>query len=524
MNTYLNTIGAEMLLLAAACLCLLLGVGRSQTARSLAAPCGFIALLAALVLVWRQSLSPALAPPGLVDDAFSSYARLIAVAVGLLIYLVNWHLPADDARGEYFFLLLSSIAGLMLTAAADDLITLFFALELVSVPTYVLIALGSHDIRAPEAAGKYFFLGALAAAVMVYGFSFLYGLSGSTTIGLRDLGTGLAAYVGRNGLTNPYLLAGLALAVGGLCFKIAAAPFHFYVADVYQGAASPITGALGFLPKAAGFIALVRLLSCVGFASADTIFWMLWALAAATMTVGNVLALLQRNVKRILAFSSVSHSGYMLIGLLVGPGAPGAGNPFDDGISAMMFYLAVYGVMNLGAFAVLSFLICRGRPAEDLKDLRGLSRTEPVAAFVLAVCVFSLMGLPPTAGFAGKLYIFSGAFSLPADAPHHTALVVLAVIGVLNAAIGAAYYLRIVAACYLGEETAPLDFVPSSSLRFAVCFCAMIVLLFGLYPKPLITMSTRAASGISATLAAAPHDPPPADLTINVPALVSAHQ
>jgi NADH-quinone oxidoreductase subunit N len=505
-GAYWTVLQPEIVLLIGAVFCLLLGVGKSAFWRALAAPCGLIALLVTLFLSWTQAVSAtADAPVGLIADSMAGYIGVIAAAVGILILLVNWHLPVEGERGEFFGLLLCSISGLILTGRSDDLVMLFFALELVSVPTYVLIALSSSDLRAPEASSKYFFLGAMSAAVMVYGFSFIYGATGTTLIGASDSSVGLAAYVARNGVSNPLLLIGLVLSIGGLAFKLAAVPFHFYVADVYQGAASPVTGLLGFLPKAAGFAALVRLVLSTGTAQEQPIFWMLWIICVATMTVGNVLALLQRNVKRILAYSSVSHSGYMLIGILVGYGLLAGDNPFADGVAAVLFYLGVYGIMNLGAFAVLSYLLRRGRPAEELSDLNGLWRSEPVAALALAVCVFSLMGFPPTAGFAGKVYIFSGAFSLPVGATYQAPLVALAVIGVLNAAVAAVYYLRIFAACYLGEDREPLDCVPSGTLRFAVTLCALITLAFGFWPRDLMRLSHYASSQAVAQVQAPPH-------------------
>lgn len=506
-NLHWSVLRPEITLLIGAMLCMILGVGRENVLRKLVAPIGLITLLIAMFLSWPQATTPGNpeAPVGLLADAFAGYVGLIAAAVGALIFLVNWHLPVRGERGEFFSLILCSVAGVTLTGRSDDLITLFLGLELTSVPTYVLIALSSNNLRAPESSSKYFFLGAMSAAILVYGFSFIYGATGTTVIGGASPELGLRGYVLTNGLSNPILLVGLVLSVGGLAFKLAAVPFHFYAADVYQGAASPVTGLLGFLPKAAGFAALIRVVVSTGAADHAVVFWTLWIICLATMTTGNVLALLQRNVKRILAYSSISHSGYMLIGVLVGPALLADGNIFNDGVAAVLFYLATYGVMNLGAFAVLSYLIRRGESAEELSDLNGLWRAEPVAALALAVCVFSLMGFPPTAGFAGKVYIFSGAFSFSSADPFATAMIVLAVLGVINAAIGAVYYLRIVAACYLDEEREALDYVPSGTLRFAVTLCALITLAFGVWPRDLMRLSRQASSPI---VAQNPAEPP----------------
>jgi NADH-quinone oxidoreductase subunit N len=509
---YWTVLRPEITLVVGAVLCMIFGVGRQSALRKLVAPIGLITLLIAMLLSWPQATSQgnADAPVGLLADSFAGYLGLIATAVGALIFLVNWHLPVKGERGEFFGLILFSVAGVILTGRSDDLITLFLGLELTSVPTYVLIALSSNNLRAPEASGKYFFLGAMSAAIMVYGFSFIYGVTGTTIIGGASSELGLRGYVLADGLSNPILLIGLVLSVGGLAFKLAAVPFHFYAADVYQGAASPVTGLLGFLPKAAGFAALIRLVVFTGATDHAVVFWTLWIICLATMTTGNVLALLQRNVKRILAYSSIAHSGYMLIGVLVGPALASDASLFADGVAAVLFYLAVYGVMNLGAFAVLSYLIRRRQPAEELSDLYGLWRAEPVAALALATCVFSLMGFPPTAGFAAKVFIFSSAFSLGPANPFAGAMVVLAVLGVINAAIGAAYYLRIVAACYLDEEREPLDYVPSGTLRFGVTLCALITLAFGIWPRDLMQLSRQASSHVVAeSTAESPADAPP---------------
>jgi NADH-quinone oxidoreductase subunit N len=228
--------------------------------------------------------------------------------------------------------------------------------------------------------------------------------------------------------------------------------------------------------------------------------WVLWAIAAATMTIGNVLALLQYNVKRMLGYSSIAHSGYMLIGVLVGPVA-GEG-PLRDGVAAMLFYIVVYGAMNLGAFAALAAISIGGRPAEELDDLNGVARTHPGAALALAICVFSLMGLPPTAGFLGKVYIFSSAFSLPSADPFRVPMIVLGVIGVVNAAIGAAYYLRIAAACYLSEAKISQQPSGDRALRLGLALCGIAMLVLFVWPRGLSRQAQQASRG--AASAAAP--------------------
>ncbi|MFQ5491405.1 MAG: NADH-quinone oxidoreductase subunit N [Phycisphaerae bacterium] len=491
-DLYMTALGPEIVLAVGACAAVLLGVSGSASARALLAPFSLVVLAAALW--WSASAgvpadgSPQ--PPGIRVTSLTYYVRTIALVIGGLILLVNWHLPTADERGEFFGMVLFSILGVTLCGSANDLVLLFFALELVSVPTYILVALSREDARASEAAVKYFFLGAMSAALMVYGFSFLYGCAGSTTL-YAAKGPSVWSYFATAGPPEVYAVVGLLLAFAGLAFKIAAVPFHVYAPDVYEGAASPVTGLLGFLPKLAGFVALIKVFDAANWHLPTAMYWLVWMVAAATMTVGNVLALLQHNVKRMLAYSSIAHTGYMLIGLLVGPLA-GAG-PMRDGVAALLFYIAVYGVMNLGAFAVLSAFAVKGEPLEDIGDLSGLARREGPAAFALAVCVFSLMGFPPTAGFLGKVYVFSSAFSLGDEHPFGGPLVVLAIIGVVNSAIAAAYYLRIASACYFGE---PADDRPSrlggAPMGWAVALCSMAMLVLFVHPTTIADRAVHA--------------------------------
>ena len=426
----------------------------------------------------------------------AAYTRLITLAIGALLLLICWHLPGAADRGEFFGMVLFSMAGATLTALADDLVVLLIALELVSMPIYILVVTGRSDLRTQEAGVKYFFLGAMASAIMAYGFSFLYGLAGTTAISAAHAGESASvaqAMVTQGG--NLLLVVGLALSVFGLAFKVAAVPMHFYAADVYEGAAAPVTGMLGFAPKLAGFVALAKLLGAAGGNLPEAIFWLIWGLAATTMAVGNVLALMQSNVKRILAYSSIAHSGYMLVAVLVGP-TIALDSPIRDGAGAMLFYIAIYGATNLGAFAVVGLLRAKGGEGERLEDLAGLSRAHPLIALAMAVCAFSLMGMPPTAGFIGKVYIFGAALSLETLDPHKLSMIVLAVIGVLTSAIGAVYYLRIIAACYLREPEVEVATVSCGLIKLGVALAALIVMIAGLLPGQLMSGARQAAGDI----------------------------
>ncbi|HOW69301.1 MAG TPA: NADH-quinone oxidoreductase subunit N [Phycisphaerae bacterium] len=495
MTCCFSILAPEMLLLVAAGLVLLAGVSGSMRLR--AGP-PWIAMAAVAAAIWL-SLQPCASGgadlPGIRVSALTWYARIAGLSVGLLVMLAHLHLPLPGEKGEHFAMMLFALAGLTLVASADDLITLFLALELVSVPTYVLVAASGRDVRAHEAGMKYFFLGSLAASVLVYGFSFLYGASGTCRL------SGMAGVLDAH---DPLVLIGMVLAMMGLAYKLAVVPFHLYAPDVYQGAASPVTALLGFLPKLAGFVALVKLLALIapaGGTSAEVwcppagLFWLLWFLAAATMTVGNCQALWQGNVKRMLACSSMAHSGYLLVAVLAGPA--GGGGPLDDGWSAMLFYAIVYGVLNLGVFAVLGYLRAGSKAAEDLEDLAGLARRFPAPALVMALCLFGLMGMPPTAGFLGKVLIFGSALSAGAGHPHQGAMILLVVIGVLNAAVAAVYYLRVIGACYLSAPQGELSFEAERSQRLGLLACAVVVLLLGLRPHLLLQPAQDGAAAVS---------------------------
>lgn len=515
MSAIVELLLPEILLCVGAIGVLFLGLSKEFSSRAVVWSLLFLAgaMFATYKLAMAANGDEVFAVTSLHTGPLTHYVRMIAFAIGILVVLACRHVPEAEERGEFFSLILFSFVGLSLTAIANDLVLLFLALELVSVPTYILIGLSRRDIRAQEAAGKYFFLGAFAAALTLYGFSFLYGAAGTMTMfsdgavpvqagaGYHSIAEWFAAGSVADRMHDPLLIVGFMLSLGGLAFKLAAVPLHYYVADVYQGAASPITGMLGFVPKFAGLIAIMHLLTIVQWQIADSsVYWGLWIIAAATMTVGNTLAFMQYNVKRMLAYSSVAHSGYLLMALLAGPGLAGSGSPMRNGVAAMLFYIALYGAMNLGAFLVLSWFRKPGtddadESAEMLEDLAGAARRHPWASLALAVCILGLMGFPLTGGFLGKLYIFSSVLSATADMPaHQTSLIVLVVIGALNAAIGAAYYLRMIASCYWREPTGKVVTSNCMGLRVALAVCAIVAVLGFAWPGQLLRHSVSAAN------------------------------
>jgi len=472
-----------------ACVCMTMGLLKQPSARKATGAAAFIALLLAGLFVFVS---------GEATSTFAGFVKLAVAGVGLLLLMQaislpeSWQAlkqaedpdtpfePGNTMRGEYFAFFLFSLAGVMLCGGAGDLVWLFLALELTSLPTYIMVATSREKMLAQESGVKYFFLGALAVAIFLYGFAMIYGATGSTTF------TEIQAYVATHG-ASPLLKLGVALAVVGISFKIAAFPMHFYAADVYQGAATPVTTFLAFVPKTAGFVSLILIVGLVGWPLSETapeLVWLLWIMAAATMTLGNVLGLLQSSVKRMLAYSSIAHSGYMLIGIIAGTTAASQ-SQMSNGLGGVLFYLVAYGLANLGAFAVLASLRHDGEEAETYDDLSGLRHRHPGLAVIMGLSMLSLIGLPPAVGFIGKMYLFG-----PAINAELTALVVIAV---LNSAISAVYYLRVVQVSFFGEANEQTQVAWCTPRVTAAWIAALLALLLGFAGGYLVDPAGKAA-------------------------------
>lgn len=490
----------ELILFIATCLVMITGQWPVRAIRNFTPwICGIALVLAGMIAAMTPGDPAALFPN------IMPYAKFVIAAVAILLVInltgtVDRDLEDDVDKGkpflplrstgaEFYAFFMFSITGLMLTASADDLIWLFLALELTSLPTYIMVAISTHKNASREAAVKYFFLGALGAAIFLYGFALIYGAAGSTN--LADIATHFAI----NGL-GTIGLAGVLIALLGMSFKIAAIPMHFYTPDVYQGAASPVSAMLAFVPKTAGFLAIIAITATVGWNEFGrlpaTVESMLWIMAALTMFVGNTLALLQTSVKRMLAYSSIAHSGYMLVGILAGPGPDGA--PFyRNGIAAILFYLLCYGVMTIGVFAVLGAIEKRNADgttseADDIEDLRGLCKTHPVLGWTVVVSALAMLGFPPLLGFVGKLGLFSAGISAGQ-------IPIVIVLGI-NSAIAAVYYLRLVAVAYLDKTDKPAPAAtlsPFASRRLAGVCSAIGVVLLLVVAQPLIEGALKAA-------------------------------
>lgn len=497
----------EVILLTAACAVLLLAQSARESLRRSIPLVALVASAAALAVVFIPILLRAQwgnddgqIRSGLAFGNFTVFVRYATAIVGALVVLVAWVQSNAAERGEFFSLILMSIAGVMLTGAASNLIILFLSLELVSIPTYALVALSRRNPQALEAGTKYFYLGALAAAITALGFSYLYGAAGSMTIDAAATSALVDALARPQTLAYGLATIGLVVSIGGLLFKIAAVPLHFYIADVYQGASSPVAGMLGFVPKFAGFIAIFKVVSLAGWQTdSGGLFWLLWIIAAVSMTLGNVLALRQTNIKRMLAYSGIAHSGYMLVGVLAGPGLTRSAPA--DGAAAVLYYMFIYGLANLGAFALLGLLrVGGGRPCETLRDVAGLLRRAPGPALLMALAMFTLMGLPPTAGFWGKVALFGSALSAGEGLVGQTQqwLIALVILGVVNSAIGAAYYLRVIAAVLLYENDNPAEPEPYEMPQLGAMMCGVFILLFAFLPGMLLTRGHEASQSMRA--------------------------
>jgi NADH-quinone oxidoreductase subunit N len=396
---------------------------------------------------------------------------LLSAAITIVISLD--YLPYQGIeRGEYYVLLLMATGGMMLLAQGTDLIVLFLGLELLSITLYVLVGFAYPRLSSEEAAMKYLLIGAFAAGFLVFGIALIYGATGTSN--LFDISRALSAGLAAEDLA--LLLAGCALVIVGFGYKISMVPFHMWTPDVYEGAPTPVTAFMSVGTKSAGFAALARfLLQGIG---PEYAIWVpaVAVLAALTMIIGNISAVTQTNVKRMLAYSSIGHAGYILMGVLAG-GVPNTGT---RGVESFLFYLLAYSLTNLGAFAVLIALEQRGEAAWDLGDFAGLYSRRPLLAIAMALCMFSLAGVPPTAGFWGKFYVFTAAWA--------AGLQWLAVIGVLTSAIAAFFYLRIVVQMFMRDPVREVRQTYDRALAIGIGVAALGIILIGLLPTPLIDL------------------------------------
>lgn len=450
-------------------------------------------------------------------DGLGNLMRWLALVTGIASTLMTTHLLRKQAACELLGLIMLAVAGVMIASQATDLVMLFLGLELISIPTYVLLFIGRPGREGAESTAKYFYLSVLSSAMLLYGFSFLYGMTGTTTMFGNDVVPGIRDQL-LQGLAEQDPLMSLApvalvLIFAGLGFKMAAVPFHFYAPDVYEGTTNVNAGLLAVLPKIGGAVALVRLIVIALPPQFAEFAWQFaLVIAVLTMTIGNVCALWQNNLRRMMGYSSIAHAGYMLIGLTAALAVQSlAGQDTQlsyGGVAAMLFYLIVYAFGSLGTFAVLAHLSTESREFNTVDELAGLNKAHPTAAALMAVFMFSLAGIPPLAGFWGKLTLFTSAVNLSTKTENSqlsTWLMVLAVAGALNAAIAATYYLRVVGAMYFRPATGtPVERGGVGGLGAAAICCVMIVLL-GVAPRFMLASARQAEnSALAWPLATAP--------------------
>lgn len=480
-----------LVLAAGACVLLLSEAFLTSGERRYQAGVAAVAAALALALAVAQLAGPLppLAPGDLFfevvkPDLFQAFV-VAAISAGLLLSVL---LSADflrrraAERGEYYALLLFAGAGMSLLALADDLVLVFIALELMSLSTYALAAWLRRAKRSTEAALKYFLLGSFSSALYLYGVALAYGATGSTRL------DAVARAVAGGGLDPLYLGAAVALMVAGFGFKVAAVPFHMWAPDVYEGAPTPVTAFMAVGVKAAAFAAFFRVVA-VGFAGASPLWGLLVeGLAILSMVVGNLLALPQNNVKRMLAYSSVGHAGFVLMGLSATSAAAGR----VSGGEGLLFYLAAYTFAAVGAFGVASLVERReldGDGAWDVERFAGLARRRPALAFFMAVFLLSLAGLPTTAGFLGKLLVFRAAF----DAGQ----VALVVVGAITSALAAYYYLRVIVFMYFHADAGEPDAEPrSAAAGWSLGIACAAVFALGLLPGPVLEIARRGAAAL----------------------------
>jgi NADH-quinone oxidoreductase subunit N len=437
----------------------------------------FVGTLAALISTWFMAQSPGLAFSSMVRiDTFSVFFTFLVIAIAAVVILSSFEYMAVQRirAGEYYALILFGVVGMVVMSSAIELMMIFIGLEISSISTYILAGFRRTEASSSESSLKYFLLGSFATAFFLYGVALMFGATGSTNIDI------IAQKI-RSGNLELLVFDAMALMFVGLGFKVAAAPFHVWTPDVYEGAPAPVVGFLSTAPKAAAFAVLLRVVFAI---NAPGRFWFLWVAAALSMTLGNIGALVQDNVKRLLAYSSIAHAGYLLVAFAMT-------NPDNSatGISAAMFYTAAYAAMNVGAFAVVSHFANAGERYVTLEDYEGLGRSSPWLAATLTIFLLSLIGIPMTGGFFAKFYVFSAAL--------RANLIWLTLIGVLNSAIGAYYYLRIIVVMYMREsrKEVPVSKV-SFSLGTALAVSLVATIYLGILPNRVLQIAQHSAEDL----------------------------
>ncbi len=463
----------ELVLAGAGLLLLMIGVFSKGDATR------FVGWLTVLVMVIAAGL--VLTGPGegqalkglFVVDSFATFTKVLVLAASALslILSLGWLAQEQMKKFEYSILVLFATLGMLMMISANDMMSLYLGLELQSLALYVVASFNRDSLKSTEAGLKYFVLGSVASGMLLYGVSMVYGFSGTTNF--STLAEVLSA-----GHPHTGVIVGLVFVMAGLAFKVSAAPFHMWTPDVYEGAPTPVTAFFALAPKIAAIALFTRVLTGPFADLIDAWQQIVWVIAILSMIVGSFGAIGQSNIKRLMAYSSIGHMGYALIGLVVGN---------EAGVNGVLIYLAVYIFMNIGAFAIILSMRQKGRAVEGISDLAGLSKTSPLMAAALAIFMFSMAGIPPMAGFFGKFYVFVAAVEAH--------MYGLAVIGVLTSVVGAYYYLRIVKLMYFDEPVEAFD-APRLANRLIVFGAGVFTLFYIVFPSPLLESAKVAAQSL----------------------------
>ena len=438
---------------------------------------GVLSLGLALILVFTVSGSTLITFEGMfISDAFATYAKVLILLAGVftLVLAQNWLEMQGAHRFEFAILILFATLGMMMMVSANNLMSLYMGLELSSLSLYVLAAFHRDDARSSEAGLKYFVLGALASGMLLYGMSLVYGFSGSADFEV------IASVIKSDEPLPIGILIGLVFMMSGLAFKVSAVPFHMWTPDVYEGAPTPVTAFFAVAPKVAALALFLRVMIGPFGDVSDQWQQIIIMLSILSMLVGSFAAIAQSNIKRLMAYSSIGHVGYALIGLAVAN---------EAGVTGVLIYLTIYVFMNIGTFACLMGMRRGGRAVEQISDLSGLAKTHPGMAAALAIMMFSMAGIPPLAGFFGKLYIFLAAIE--------AGLYALSVIGVLASVVSAYYYVRIIKVMYFDEPgVEALDTPLPKSVSVVLGLCTVVIVLFIAFPTPVIDAAKVAAASL----------------------------
>lgn len=427
-----------------------------------------LAVTAGLLLVFSGSNKTAFNNQ-LLFDGLTQWSAILAILASAGSLVMMYENPSTRGKqfSELIFLALNSVLGMIILVAAVNLLTVFIGLELMSLSLYLMIAMSHEQKLSKEAAMKYFVLGSFASAIFLYGVSFVYGSTGSVNI--TDFMETAATLV----KTNKLFLFGIVFVILGFCFKVSIAPFHAWAPDVYQGSPTPVTSFMATAVKAVSFAAFLRIVATQTFVGSQNLFDVMQWLAVITMTVGNVAAILQNNLKRTLAYSSVAHSGYLLVGLVTVGISPNSAYS----ATSVLYYLFAYSLMTMGAFAVVSLIEKSENSSIGTDDLAGFAKKQPVLAMALTIFMLSMAGLPPTLGFFGKFYLFSAAVS--------EGLIWLALWGVINSVISVYYYLRPIVVMYMKDGDMDVAEHSQHATTFIAVLSAVLIILLGIFSSPL---------------------------------------